>query len=366
MSALNTAGGKSVGINFLSCLNKYQHEFSAYVPDDKDYFALNADNVQIKQLPSFGMIKPFRLLADNLVWKRMIAFEKPDVIFSMGNIALPVQGRQAVLFHWPYAIYPESDVWSRMNIGSYISRKIRLYLFRSRLRYASLVIVQTRTVKKRLEDLYGLKNVEVVPNAVSLPSEAMNDTVFPLPESAAGKKKLLCLSRYYPHKNLEIFIRLGELIKEKKLPYCVILTIENNQGKAAGRLIRAIKKNGLEEIIINIGNVEMNKIPSLYNATDGLLLPTLLESFSGTYVEAMYYKKPVFTSDMDFAHDVCGESAYYFDPFSAEEILNIVINAYKDSEQMNQIIKNGYDRVSKMPDWSRVSEMFIKILEKIA
>ena len=30
-------------------------------------------------------------------------------------------------------------------------------------------------------------------------------------------------------------------------------------------------------------------------------MPTLLESFSGTYVESMYFEKPILTSDLDFA-----------------------------------------------------------------
>jgi len=62
-------------------------------------------------------------------------------------------------------------------------------------------------------------------------------------------------------------------------------------------------------------------VPSLYAQSDALLMPTLLESFSGTYVEAMFHKIVILTSKLDFAEDVCGESAFYFDPTSPEDIL---------------------------------------------
>jgi hypothetical protein len=49
----------------------------------------------------------------------------------------------------------------------------------------------------------------------------------------------------------------------------------------------------------------MSDVPKWYKATQALLLPTLLESFSGTYIEAMHFERPIFTSNLDFAKEVC-------------------------------------------------------------
>ena len=51
-----------------------------------------------------------------------------------------------------------------------------------------------------------------------------------------------------------------------------------------------------------------------------MILPTLLESFSATYIEAMFHGKTILTSDLDFARDVCGEAAFYFDPLNPQSI----------------------------------------------
>ena len=37
---------------------------------------------------------------------------------------------------------------------------------------------------------------------------------------------LLCLSAYYPHKNLEIFIKLGKLIKKNRDKIKIFITID--------------------------------------------------------------------------------------------------------------------------------------------
>ncbi len=47
-------------------------------------------------------------------------------------------------------------------------------------------------------------------------------------------------------------------------------------------------------MLINLGIVRMEDISYLYSISNALLLPTLLESFSGTYIEAAFYKKTGF------------------------------------------------------------------------
>ncbi len=42
-----------------------------------------------------------------------------------------------------------------------------------------------------------------------------------------------------------------------------------------------------------------------------VFIPTLLEVFSATYLEAMLMKKPIIASDLEFSRDICGESAYF-------------------------------------------------------
>ena len=217
----------------------------------------------------------------------------PDVIFSMGNFAVPSTRKQVVLFMWPYATYPEGEVWDRMSWKDVQTRRAKINTFRKRLKYADVVAPQTQTSADRLRRYYPeIKELCVVPTAV-----ALNESQLPLSGTRADfewnqpGKKLLCLTRYYPHKNLEILIELARLIKFHQKPYSVITTIADEQHAGAGQLLEQIAEEGVQDVIQNIGPVPMDEVPALYEQTDGLLLPTLLESFSGTYVDAMHMKK---------------------------------------------------------------------------
>ena len=110
----------------------------------------------------------------------------------------------------------------------------------------------------------------------------------------------------------------------------------------------------------------MKSVPSLYRYCDGLLLPTLLESFSQTYVEAMYYKKPIFTSDLDFAHDACRDSAFYFDPHSAENIYNTISPAFSNPELISEKVRKGKERLSLFPDWHQACKMYLELLHEMS
>jgi glycosyltransferase involved in cell wall biosynthesis len=176
---------------------------------------------------------------------------------------------------------------------------------------------------------------------------------------------LLCLTRYYPHKNVEILLKLGELLKKNKAPYKIITTIDSMQTLQAKTFVENIKILNLSDIIINLGTVPVNDVRSLYGQVDALLLPTLLESFSATYADSLFLKKPIFTSDRDFAKDVCADCAYYFDPMSAASIYNAIEDAYKNRNLMEIKLNKGFERVNNFPDWNKVADLYIEQLRKL-
>ena len=69
-------------------------------------------------------------------------------------------------------------------------------------------------------------------------------------------------------------------------------------------------------------------------------MPTLLESFSGTYVESMYFEKPILTSDLDFAKEICGNGAIYFNPFNTQEQLDAIKFISENNKEISKLIKN--------------------------
>ena len=95
---------------------------------------------------------------------------------------------------------------------------------------------------------------------------------------------------------------------------------------------RAIRKNlesNLNKIRLNnIGPISLEKCIYWYKRVDFVFLPTVLEVFSATYIEAMKFQKVIITTDMKFAKEICLDSAIYFEPNdyndAADKILGII------------------------------------------
>lgn len=357
------AGGKSVLTNFLIALGEFNcsEEYCVLVPEGHGYLSLGTEKINIVEFPRVWSRSIYYPIINSIVLPRYIRKHGCAAVLNFSDIPVPASAKQIFLFDWPYAAFPESVVWKQLGASDWVSRKLKLLLFKRYLGYVDRFVVQSAVMEKRMGRLFGLKSISVVPNAVSLkfPQKSAVKT-YTLP----SRKNFLCLTHYYPHKNVEILIELAEKIREKNLDIGVVLTLDSDQSEGARKFLRRIKLQGLEDILLNIGSVPMNAIPALYEQTDGLLLPTLLESFSGTYVEAMHFRKPILTSNLDFATGVCGEAAYYFDPHSATDILNSILICINDEDERNKKIEIGLEILESQLNWKQATAKYIDLIRE--
>lgn len=351
-------GGKSILNNYLGLLHKEILDdvyFIVLVPNYAEYKRFNSNSIRIISLPKFLLSSYIYPFIYDFYLNRLLYYNNIDVVFNLADVPIGTKVKQILLFDWPYAVYPDSIVWKLMDFKSFFSRKIKLFYFKKNLKYVSLVLAQTQVMKNRLIDIYNLKNVDVVPNAVSL-DNLLNHSMFQF-ELPLGIK-LLYLTHYYPHKNLEIFISVAKRIKFYDLPYKIIITIDKEQSKNAKFFLNEIHRSSLNDVIVNLGSVTMNRVPDLYHQCDGLLMPTLLESFSGTYVEAMFHKIPIFTSNLDFAISVCGNSAFYFDPFDAKSIVDSLDFVFNNNDIKENLVNEGTNILNSSKSWNEVFVMY--------
>lgn len=123
---------------------------------------------------------------------------------------------------------------------------------------------------------------------------------------------ILFLTANYAHKNIQI---IPQIIDE-------ILQINKNINFKFYISVTKEELNFDEKYnhyIQYLGRVVQEKIPSLYSQMDIVLMPTLLEIFSTTYLEAMYMQVPIIASDMGFARDICWDSALFCSPLNAKD-----------------------------------------------
>ena len=346
-----SGGGRSILTNFLKVARSADdpYRYLVAVPDDKSYADLAHDRVQLLPMPQAS--KTMRVpLASAITLPRAARAASADLVFNLSDIPLRSRLPQVFLFDWPYAAFPDSPAWNLATRKERAVRHAKLFFFKRFLPFVDVMIAQNEVLAGCLKGNYGLAAVRVVPNAVSLDNLAEDKSH----DFALGAGvKLLCLSRYYSHKNIESFLPLAELIKRASADIKIITTVDAADSPGAATFLRQIAARELGDVIVNLGSVPMARVPSLYHQVDALLLPTLLESFSGTYVEAMFHQLPILTSDLPFAHGVCGAGAYYFDPSDSGGMYAAINAMLTDPVERTNKLAAATGRLAEMLTWDQ-------------
>lgn len=361
-------GGLTVGKGITSSLFTLDTDDAIHVflPQKKEYQFRSSKNITIHYIPlifiNYAVPRFFLHYYLNNIIRRL----RPDRVFSLGNYALPVSCPQLLMLQWPYAVYPEKLIWSRMSLSGYLKRKLRLRLFRYNLKYATALTVQTEVMKARVKKyLHYEKEIFVVESSCTPIGDFSPDEEVLNFRKEGNEKLLLCMSEYYHHKNLAVLVPVAELIRKKKLGYRIILTIDIHKPGAA-KLLKKIEEKNLSEVLINIGRISHERAPAIYHSCDALLLPTLLESFGIPYLEAALGKLPVITSDLDFAHVINGSAAWYFDPLSADSILAAIEKVFSDPEMLRKKTETAFENAGRVRTWKEITVRFMEILKSLS
>lgn len=234
-----------------------------------------------------------------------------------------------------------------------VKRKAHLFFY-NRL---DAIFVQTDDVKDRLSRVLStsapIYKVSNTVNSCFLSNEKMKDK---LPAKEAGEVRLLTVSSYYPHKNLDIIKPVVRLLEEKGLKsFRFVLTLPREKFD--------LLFSEMGDSVINVGPVRIDECPSLYQECDFMFLPTLLECFSASYAEAMAMRKPILTSDMSFAHTVCQDAAIYFDPLDPKDIAEKIIALQNDGEKQEQLKNRGEEILQGYSFAEQRAESLLEICE---
>ncbi|MGL0957077.1 glycosyltransferase [Vibrio vulnificus] len=360
-----TGGGKSILTNLLKTLSGLGSNHYYVLMSDRSIDHKFSENITIIKVPSILAMNFFAPITYLFFINRYAKKLNCDSIVNLGDLVVRTSIKQVYLFDWAYAVYSDSAIWDNMDIKGKLIRMSKCFLIGKYIDNAEIVIAQTSVTQQRLIERFNHKNVVVIPNAVSLDNYLdVKESRFNKDLLGTSRLKCLYLTHYYQHKNIEIFIDLAKEILKRDLPIELIVTLGQGQGDRADEFISNIKALGLDGVIRNVGSVSMEDVPALYEATDCLLMPTYLESFSGTYVEAMYHRKLILTSDRDFSRVICGESAIYFDPNSVEDILEKICFCLNDENigMIDGVVNDAYDRVRSMPSWNDVSREYLRLI----
>lgn len=305
--------------------------------------------------------------------KKLLVLERqldPDVVFSVfGPVYLRFRAPHLMgvavcwVTHSTWLAYSALPGWFR-RLRAFARGIYSGYW----LRFADRWVVEAENARRGMHRRLGipLRRVAIVPNSCA---EVFRDAEVPPAEVPDENSvvRLVYVSAYYAHKNIEIIPEvaadLRRLAPERRFEFVVTLP-ESEPALATIRTKAA--KLGVENSVVSVGRISLPQVIDLYRSAHICFMPSLLETFSANYPEAMSLGRPIIASDLDFAHAVCRDAAVYFDPSSSIAAANSIIDLINDRQRWRDCIEKGYQVLNSLPTSRQKHEMYVDAIRDTA
>lgn len=282
---------------------------------------------------------------------------KPDIIYSVGYPSYIISPYPEIgRYTNPWDFYPDPLPWHIFQ-NPVKRHLIRLSCVVRRLfaKTASHLETQTDFAKHCIMAKLNIpaESVTVIPNSISneyylLAKRERNVVEFC--DFASGVVTVFCLAADHVHKNLGIVPEVCALLMQKyQQKVRFVLTVPENS-RTWEKIHAQAKALGVGEFVLNVGVLNTNACIQWYQSSNLVFLPTLLEVFSATYLEAMAIGLPIVTSDRMFARDACGDAALYCDPCDPQDAARVIDELIRSPESYSRIAQAGLKQFSFYPN----------------
>jgi 2-polyprenyl-3-methyl-5-hydroxy-6-metoxy-1,4-benzoquinol methylase/glycosyltransferase involved in cell wall biosynthesis len=279
--------------------------------------------------------------------KRLLDIERafaPDVVFTVfGPAYFRARAPHVVGFALPNLIYKRDGPIPAATPFERLADWLRCLT----LRKADHLVVETQTVRDRLA-----RRLRIDPAGISVIANSVNPLLVRQARTAGaptGCFNFLIPSTYYLHKNLEIVPRVAAAMHrlDPDLDFAFRFTLKPD-GAHWRALVGQARRLRIANRLTTLGVLQLEDLARAYRETSAVFLPTLREASTAVYPESFYFQRPLVTSDMDFAHELCGDAALFVGPLDPEEIAIRLIEFARSPEMRSRFVKSGVQRLSRV------------------
>lgn len=173
-------------------------------------------------------------------------------------------------------------------------------------------------------------------------------------------KYLLYVGNVKPHKNLKNLIFAYKKLKLKNIKLLIV-------GKKEGlitvdkSLFELIDKDiFLKQNVVFTGYVSDKTLYSLYNNALLFVFPSLYEGFGIPPLEAMACGCPCVVSNVASLPEVCGDAAYYVNPYDVNDIAKGIEKVLTDENLRQDLIRKGFENVKRF-SWEKSASKILEV-----
>lgn len=329
------------------------------------------EDMPIIRMPVSDMLPLTRAAWEQLVWRRVVSREKPDVLYSSANFGLlasPVPQilliREGGLFDPDYL----STTAPSLGARAVINRILRRRLILASAHASDLILTPTDAMR----DLISLWSEELGARA----QKNLYGTRLDYFESRARLRawredqvlRILMVSAYYPHKQPGLIAEAVRELNERgvKTHFTITMDLSEVDATPGGAKDRFLLQKGVDRGEVTLlGRVEYDELPMLYHSHDVFVTASLSETFGHPLVEAMAAGIPVVASDTAVHREVCKDAALYFEAYTTPPLVEKLLEMDRAPGERAQLIERGTQHSVEDYAWEGHVERLLQHFENV-
>lgn len=317
----------------------------------------NTNDIHLHPLRTYATIWDMNPVADvftKLLWNNFDIIHVHSYIFFLSNMAALARifkRNSCYILHFHGGL-DFSDDLSQAHPGR-IWAKEHIYdptlgYFTARL--ADKVLSVSKKDISIITRKFGVREVEWVPIAADTGK-------FIPPREKPDPPVVTYVGKLEKWKGIDTLIRSFEIVSRqvKNVKFLVV---------GAGSLDRELNHSQLP--IEFTGAVPYEEMPEVYQRSSVLVLPSYMEGFPVTCVEALSCEVPVVTTDVGDTREIVlnGETGFLAKPGDYEEIASHITRIITDKNLGKRLGENGRMRVTENFSYETVVEKLIQVYQK--
>ncbi len=351
-----------------SGIDRYITElFHAVLGQDRDneYVLFFREQSQTEKFKQYGKkmiitgIKHYSL-AEQIKLPGILRQEKLDLIhFPHFNVPILYRGRFAVTIHdLTHTLIPGKKK------SRFFHRLAYHVVFWNAVKAAYRIIAVSEATKKAILDYYPSTD----PDKIKVVYEGFNqtyglmdkDTAFKQLSNSFGVTKpyILYVGAWRRYKNLPLLAQAFDQLVDSGLDLQFVLVGESDPfyPEIKEQIYGIKNKNRIRAL----GRVSDEDLKLLYNAATLFVLPSLMEGFGLTVLEAAVCGTPIACSDIPVLREVAGQAAEYFDPNNLDNMTEVLRELLQKPHRLEELANQALSR-SKHFSWDKAAKETMEI-----
>jgi len=362
-------GGREIHVESLAKLLSKKHDVVVFTGSSlRKSEKLEMNGYTLYKIPLFTLPLPdnesYRIVPDFI---KFLLREDLDVIHAheYGHFTTDMANIYSKVKHTPLVISVHGHFF-RLSLLNTLKKIYDKTVGIFSLKNAKKIICISDAQKKEILNAYGSKRIErkieIIPNGIFIKNfHKHKHSKHKQKNQNKNGKVILSMGRLVYRKGFHILIDAAKQIQDN-----VKIVIAGPDGGERKNLEKQISNNNLNNKVILINSIDGETKENLLFNSDVFVIPSLYEGLPTTLLEAMFYGKPVISTDLPGIRGVIEDSknGFVVTPGSSVEL----------SEKINFILKNdslakkmGRENMKKVKKfyWSRIIKKIESIYEEV-